>query len=158
MKIPMTINGINELRRELEKLRNVERPRLAKLIGEARSLGDLSENAEYHAAREAQGIVEAKIRDIESKIANANVIDITKITHDDLVVFGATVEVVNLDNEQVSRYQLVGDDEANAEKGKISINAPIARALVGKRCGDVVSVTTPAGVLELEIVKVEYVA
>ncbi len=158
MKIPMTVNGMNELRRELERLRSVERPRLAKLIGEARALGDLSENAEYHAAREAQGIVEAKIRDIESKIANANVIDISKIACDDLVVFGATVEVVNLDNDKLDRYQLVGDDEADAEQGKISINAPIARAIVGKRCGDVVTVTTPAGVLELEIAKVEYLA
>ncbi len=158
MKIPMTVNGMNELRRELERLRSVERPRLAKLIGEARALGDLSENAEYHAAREAQGIVEAKIRDIESKIANANVIDISKIACDDLVVFGATVEVVNLDNDKLDRYQLVGDDEADAELGKISINAPIARAIVGKRCGDVVTVTTPAGVLELEIAKVEYLA
>ncbi len=157
MKIPMTVNGMLELRRELERLRTVERPRLSKLIGEARSLGDLSENAEYHAARENQGLVEARIRDIEAKIANANVIDVTKMSCDGLVIFGSTIEVENIDNHQISRYQLVGDDEANAASQKISINAPLARAVVGKRCGDAVTVTTPSGVLHLEIIKVEYI-
>lgn len=156
MKIPMTVNGVNALRKELEHLKNEERPRIAKLIGEARALGDLRENAEYHSARETQGLVEARIRDIEAKIANANIVDVTKIAHDGSVVFGATVELVNLSGGSTSRYQLVGEDEANAEQGKVSINAPIARALIGKRCGDVVSVTTPSGVLELEVAKVEY--
>jgi len=156
-KTPMTIKGMNALRKELEKLKTVERPAITKAISEARAHGDLRENAEYHAAKESQGFIEARIRDLESKLANANVIDIAKLPQNGVVVFGTTVHLLNLANDKQSIYQLVGDDEADIKLGKISINSPIARALVGKKIGDIATATTPAGVFELEIVKIEYI-
>jgi transcription elongation factor GreA len=156
-KIPMTTKGMSALRRELEKLKTKDRLQIAKAIGEARALGDLRENAEYHAAKEAQGFIEARIRDIEAKLASANIIDVTKLPQNGIVVFGTTVHVSNLDTKTESVYQLVGDDEADIKLGKISINSPIARALVGKRVGNTTSATTPSGVLQLEITKIEYI-
>lgn len=153
----MTINGANALRRELEKLKTIDRPQIAKAIGEARAHGDLRENAEYHAAKEMQGFIEARIRDVENKIANANIIDVTKIPHNGIVVFGTTAHVLNLESNKKDFYQLVGDDEADIKLNKISINSPIARALVGKKIGDITAATTPAGILELEIINVEYI-
>ncbi len=156
-KIPMTTKGMSALRRELEKLKTKDRLQIAEAIGEARALGDLRENAEYHAAKEAQGFIEARIRDIEAKLASANIIDVTKLPKNGIVVFGTTVHVSNLDTKTESVYQLVGDDEADIKLGKISINSPIARALVGKRVGNTTSATTPSGVLQLEITKIEYI-
>lgn len=156
-KIPMTVQGAKALRQELEKLKTKDRPQIAKAIGEARAHGDLRENAEYHAAKENQGLIEARIRDIESKLTNANIIDVKKIPHNGIVVFGTTVNVSNIDNDDQKTYQLVGDDEADIKVNKISINSPIARALVGKKVGDIASATTPSGVLQLEITKIEYI-
>ncbi len=156
-KVPMTINGTNELRRELEKLKTQDRPKIAKAIGEARAHGDLRENSEYHAAKETQGLIEARIRDIESKLTNANIIDVTKLPQNGIAVFGTTIEVLNTETDTTNKYQLVGDDEANVTIGKISINSPIARSLVGKRVGDITQATTPNGVIELEITKIEYI-
>ena len=156
-KIPMTVFGANFLRQELEKLKNVDRPNIAKAIGEARALGDLRENADYHSAKEAQGFIEARIRDIEGKLSNVNIIDISKVPHNGIVVFGTTVHVENIDTGVVSVYKLVGDDEADLKVGKISISSPIARALVGKRAGDIAQATVPTGILQLEVTKIEYV-
>lgn len=153
----MTVKGMNSLRRELEKLKTVDRPQISKAIGEARAHGDLKENGEYHAAKESQGFIEARIRDIEGKLANANVIDVSKLPQNGIVVFGTTIHVLNIDNNTESIYQLVGDDEADIKLGKISINSPIARSLVGKRVGDSTIATTPSGVLDLEITKIEYI-
>ncbi len=153
----MTAKGMSALRRELEKLKTKDRPQIAKAIGEARAHGDLRENAEYHAAKENQGFIEARIRDIESKLSNANIIDVTKLPKNGIAVFGTTVHVVNVDTDAESVYQLVGDDEADIKLGKISINSPIARSIVGKKIGDATTATTPAGVLHLEITKIEYI-
>ena len=156
-KIPMTINGIERLREELNRLKNVERPKLSKAIGEARELGDLKENAEYHAAREQQSFMEGRIQDIEAKLSTAQVVDITKITNNGKVVFGATANLHNIDTDQVSRYQIVGEDEADIKQSKISVRSPIARAIIGKAAGDVVCVETPKGAVEYEISEVEYI-
>lgn len=156
-KFPMTTQGASTLRKELEKLRAHNRPQIAKAIGEARAYGDLRENAEYHAAKEAQGLIEARIRDIENKLANANIIDTSKLLHNGIVVFGSTVHLTNIDNNIKNVYQLVGDDEADIKLNKVSINSPIARALVGKKTGDIASAITPKGTLELEITKIEYI-
>ncbi len=153
----MTTKGMSTLRQELEKLKTKDRPQIAKAIGEARAHGDLRENGEYHAAKETQGFIEARIRDIEAKLANANVIDVTKLPHHGIVVFGTTVHVLNIDTDVTNVYQLVGDDEADIKAGKISINSPIARALVGKKIGDIANATTPNGVLQLEVTKIEYI-
>lgn len=156
-KIPMTTKGANALRQELEKLKTHDRPQIIKAIGEARAHGDLRENAEYHAAKESQGFTEARIRDIENKLASANIIDVTKLPQNGIVVFGTTVHLLNLNTNTKNVYQLVGDDEADIKLNKISINSPIARALVSKKAGDTTSVTTPSGILKLEITKVEYI-
>lgn len=156
-KIPMTVKGMNSLRKELEKLKTIDRPQISKAIGEARAHGDLRENGEYHAAKENQGFIEARIRDIEGKLTNANIIDVANLPRNGIVVFGTTVRVLNFDNDTESTYQLVGDDEADIKLGKISINSPIARALVGKKIGDTTIATTPAGVLELEIKSIDYI-
>lgn len=153
----MTVQGAKALRQELEKLKTKDRPQIAKAIGEARAHGDLRENAEYHAAKENQGLIEARIRDIESKLTNANIIDVKKIPHNGIVVFGTTVSVSNIDTDDQKTYQLVGDDEADIKVNKISINSPIARALVGKKVGDIASATTPSGLLQLEITTIEYI-
>lgn len=155
-KTPMTAHGASILRQELEKLKTIDRPNISKAIGVARALGDLRENADYHSAKEAQGFIEARIRDIEGKLSNANIIDVARIPKNGIVVFGTTVHVENLDTGVTSAYMLVGDDEADLKVGKISINSPIARALVGKKVGDEVQATIPTGIMELEIIKIEY--
>lgn len=156
-KIPMTIQGAINLRTELDRLKREERPKLVKAIAEARAHGDLKENAEYHAAKEQQGLVEARIRDIESKLANANIIDVTKINAKELVVFGSTVKIENLITNEESTYQIVGEDEANIKSGKLSVNSPLARALVGKKIGDIAEVTTANGIIEYSILKIDYI-
>jgi transcription elongation factor GreA len=156
-KIPLTVTGALLLRQELEKLKNIERPKITKAIAEARAHGDLRENAEYHAAKELQGFIEGRIRDLENKLAHANIIDISKIPKTGTVIFGCTVHIVNLNSNQKYTYQLVGDDEADIKVNKISINSPIARALIGKKIGVIVDATTPSGVISYEITNVEYI-
>ena len=156
-QVPMTVEGEAALRAELEHLKKVERPRITQAIAEARAHGDLKENAEYHAAREQQGMAEARTRDIESKLAHARVIDVSKIPAGDKVIFGSTVKIVNIANDESITYKIVGDDEADVKIGKISVNSPIARALVGKEIGDVVKVSTPKGEVEYEIDTVKYI-
>lgn len=156
-KIPMTVEGAERLRTELDQLKKVERPLIVEAIAEAREHGDLKENAEYHAAREQQGFVEGRIQEIESKLSQAQVIDITHIPAGDRVIFGVTVRLINLENDEVVSYKIVGDDEADVKANKISYLTPIARALIGKEVGDVVSVETPKGVLEYEIDDVQHI-
>lgn len=156
-RYPMTVEGEQALREELAQLKGVERPRVSQAIAEARELGDLKENAEYHAAREQQGLMEARINDIEAKLSNAVVIDVTTLTQNGKVVFGVTVALVNLDDDSEVEYKIVGDDEADIKANKISINSPIARALVGKEEGDVVVVSTPSGSIEYEVDQVKYI-
>ncbi|OGT07253.1 MAG: transcription elongation factor GreA [Gammaproteobacteria bacterium GWE2_37_16] len=157
IKVPMTVHGANKLRTELDKLKREIRPRIVKAIEEARAHGDLRENAEYHAAKEQQGMVEARIRDIEYKLSNANIIDISKLAVKDIVVFGTTVYLLNLDTEEKSVYQIVGDDEANIKEGRISINSPLSRAIIGKKVGTEVEVTTPGGIVAYEILQIDYI-
>lgn len=156
MKYPMTKQGAEALEAELKHLKSVMRPQITQAIAEARELGDLKENAEYHAAREQQGMVEARIRDIEGRLGNAQVIDVATLPRTGKVFFGTTVEIVNVDNDETVSYQIVGDDEADIKVGKISVSSPIARALIGKEEGDVVAVKTPGGVVEYEIVEVAH--
>ncbi|QIL86497.1 transcription elongation factor GreA [Vibrio sp. HDW18] len=154
-KVPMTLRGEQLLREELDRLLKL-RPKITQAIAEARELGDLKENAEYHAAREEQGICEAQIRDIEYKLSVAQVIDVTKMDNSGKVIFGATVTVVDVDSEEEKTYQIVGDDEADIKSGRISVNSPIARGLIGKFEGDEVAIATPGGDKLLEIDRVEY--
>lgn len=156
-KFPMTVQGARALEEELAHLTKVVRPKLSQDIGEARELGDLKENAEYHAAREQQGMVEARIRDIEGRLQHAQIIDVTAIAHTGKVIFGTTVDIANCDTDESVTYQIVGEDEAEIKLGKISVTSPIARALIGKEEGDVVSVQTPGGVVEYEIVEVRHI-
>ena len=153
----MTKQGEESLRAELDNLKKVERPRIVKAIAEAREHGDLKENAEYHAAREQQSFAEGRIQEIEGKLANAQVIDITAVPASEKGIFGATVSLINLENDEESKYQIVGDDEADVKSGKISVNSPIARGLIGKSVGDEVLIKTPAGDNEFEIDQVEYI-
>ncbi|OZI14807.1 transcription elongation factor GreA [Sodalis-like symbiont of Philaenus spumarius] len=155
-QIPMTLRGAEKLREELEHLKSVRRPEIIRSIAEAREQGDLKENAEYHAAREQQGFCEGRIQEIEAKLANAQVIDVTKLAPRGRVIFGATVSVENLDSEETQKYRIVGDDEADFKQNLISINSPIARGLVGKEEGDIVVIKTPGGEVEYEILKVDY--
>lgn len=155
-KYPMTVQGARSLEEELAHLTKVVRPKLSQDIGTARELGDLKENAEYHAAREQQGMVEARIRDIEGRLQNAVIIDVTTIEHTGKVIFGATVEIANCETDESVVYQIVGEDEADIKQRKISVGSPIARALIGKSEGDVVVVQTPSGALEYEIVEVRH--
>jgi transcription elongation factor GreA len=155
-KYPMTVQGARALEEELQHLTKVVRPKLSQDIGTARELGDLKENAEYHAAREQQGMVEARIRDIEGRLQNAVVIDVTSIAHTGKVIFGTTVEIANCETDESVTYQIVGEDEADLKQGKISVGSPIARALVGKEEGDVAVVNTPKGLIEFEIVQVRH--
>jgi len=155
-KTPLTVRGAEKLREELDRLKSRERPRIIQAIAEAREHGDLKENAEYHAAREQQGFVEGRIAEIESKLANAQVIDVTSLPANGKVVFGVTVELEDVDTEKAVSYQIVGEDEADIKQGLISVNSPIARALIGKEEGDVVQVQAPGGVREYEIVQVRY--
>jgi transcription elongation factor GreA len=156
-RVPMTIAGAAKLRTELQELKTVVRPRIIAAIAEARSHGDLKENAEYHAAREQQSFTEGRIAEIESKLANAQIIDVTTLPRSDKVVFGSTVLLNEEDSEEEKRYRIVGEDEADIKEGKISFGSPIARALIGKFVGDVVDVQTPGGLKTYEIVDVQYV-
>jgi transcription elongation factor GreA len=156
-KIPMTVAGAERLKAELQRLKTVDRPAIIQAIAEARSHGDLSENADYDAAKERQGFIEGRIAEVESKLANAQVIDPSEIDAEGRVVFGATVEIEELDSGERSRYQIVGDDEADIKSGKISVSSPIARALIGRTEGDTTEVTTPGGMRAYEIVTVDYV-
>jgi len=154
-KVPMTGEGYEALDQELKRLKSVERPNVIAAISEARSHGDLSENAEYHAAKERQGWIEGRIAEIEDKISRAQVIDVSKLSGKQ-VKFGATVTVVDEDTEDESRYQIVGEHEADVRQGRISVTSPIARSLIGKETGDVVEVNTPGGVKAYEITAVEW--
>jgi len=154
-KVPMTIEGFTLLESELQRLKAVERPRIIAAISEARAHGDLSENAEYHAAKEQQGYNEAKVAELEDKLSRADVIDISKLSGDS-VKFGATVQLVDEDTDEKVTYKIVGEYEADVKKAKISITSPIARALIGKKKGDSVEVTTPKGARAYEILKVGF--
>ena len=155
-KFPITLRGAEMLREELKRLKTVERPSVVAAIAEARSHGDLSENAEYDAAKERQGFVEGRIAEVEGKLGNAQIIDPTALDADGRIVFGATVEMEDVEGGQTVTYQIVGDDEADLKQGKISLNSPVARALIGKYAGDVAEVQTPGGKREYEILDVRY--
>jgi transcription elongation factor GreA len=155
-KVPLTAAGAEQLRAELEKLKRVERPKVIEAIAEARAHGDLKENAEYHAAREQQGFIEGRIKEIEAKLSHAQIIDVTKLSPNGKVVFGATVDVHEADKDQEHTFIIVGDDEADIKQGKISVSSPIARALIGKAEGDIALVDAPGGQRELEILEVRY--
>ena len=157
MKKPMTKQGYAKLTQELDALKTVTRPTVIQAIAEARAHGDLKENAEYHAAKEQQGFVEARIRDLEAKLSLAHVIDIITIPHSGKVIFGTTVVLLNLNTEQEVRYQIVCEDEADLKVSKISAASPIARALIGKEEGETVSVHTPNGIAEYEILEVLHI-
>lgn len=156
-KYPMTVEGAKALEEELEHLKKVDRPRIVAAIAEAREHGDLKENAEYHAAREQQSFCEGRIQEIEGKLSNAQVIDITKMPAGEKVIFGATVDILNVNTEEVVTYRIVGDDEADVKANKISVSSPIARGLIGKELGDVVAIRTPGGEVEYEIDDVRYI-
>ncbi len=155
-KIPLTIRGAEQLRDELQKLKTVERPNIIAAIAEARSHGDLSENAEYDAAKERQGFIEGRISEIEVKLANAQIIDPQLLDVDGRCVFGATVDIEDQDSGDRVTYQIVGEDEADIKDGKISVNSPIARALIGKFAGDIAQVQAPGGLREYEVLDVRY--
>lgn len=156
-KVPLTVTGAEKLRRELEELKTVARPRIIAAIAEARAHGDLKENAEYHAAREQQSFTEGRIQEIEGKLANAQIIDVTKIDANGTVVFGSTIELEDIETGEIVTYQIVGDDEADIKEGRISVGSPIARALIGKEEEDVVTVKAPGGNKEYEILAVKYI-
>jgi len=155
-KVPITLRGAELLKEELHRLKTVERPAVIAAIAEARSHGDLSENAEYDAAKERQGFIEGRIAEVEGKLGNAQIIDPKSLDADGRVVFGSTVELEDTDEGQTVTYQIVGDDEADIKQNKISLNSPVARALIGKFAGDVVEVQTPGGRREYEILDVRY--
>lgn len=155
-KFPLTVHGAQMLRTELQRLKTVDRPAVIAAIAEARSHGDLSENAEYDAAKERQGFIEGRIKEVESKLGHAQIIDPAALDVDGRIVFGATIDLEDADNEIKVTYQIVGDDEADIKASKISLNSPVARALIGKFAGDVVVVQTPGGAREYEILDVRY--
>lgn len=156
-KVPLTARGAQKLREELQELKTVARPRVIAAIAEARAHGDLKENAEYHAAKEQQSFIEGRIAEIETKLSNAEVIDVTTLNVQGRVVFGATVDLVNEETGAEVTYQIVGDDEADIKQGMISISSPIARALIGKEEGDIAAVQAPGGVKQYEVVAIRYV-
>lgn len=156
-RVPMTVEGEVRLREELDNLKKVERPRVVAAIAEARAHGDLKENAEYHAAKEQQGFIEGRIAEIESKLSEAQVIDITRITPTGKVIFGVTLKLYDVDKEEERAFKIVGEDEADFKEGKISVSSPIARGLIGKFVGDEVSVDTPGGGVTYEILEVNHV-
>lgn len=156
-KFPMTVSGEATLREELERLKKVERPRITDAIAEAREHGDLKENAEYHAAREQQSFNEGRIMEIEGKLSNAQVIDVTTIPKTGKVIFGTTIDLINIETDETSTYRIVGEDEADVKNNLISVGSPIARALIGKEEGDVVTVKAPGGDIEYEIDQVHYI-
>ncbi len=156
IKFPLTLHGSEMLRKELHRLKTIDRPAVIAAIAEARAHGDLSENAEYEAAKERQGFIEGRIQDVEGKLGNAQIIDPKALDADGRVVFGSTVELEDIAGKQTVTYQIVGDDEADLKHNKISLNSPVARALIGKFGGDVAEVQTPGGVREYEILDVRY--
>ena len=155
-KIPLTVTGAEKLREELHRLKTVDRPSVVAAIAEARSHGDLSENAEYDAAKERQGFIEGRIAEVEGKLSNAQIIDPSLLDADGRCVFGATVEMEDQDTGDAVTYQIVGEDEADIKSGKISVNSPVARALIGKYAGDIAQVQAPGGIREYEIIDVRY--
>ena len=155
-KIPLTLNGAEKLREELHRLKTIDRPNVVAAIAEARSHGDLSENAEYDAAKERQGFIEGRIQDVEGKLGNAQIIDPKALDADGRVVFGATVDIEDQDSGDTVTYQIVGDDEADIKQGKVSYASPMARALIGKFAGDIAQVQAPGGLREFEILDVRY--
>ncbi|BGI50976.1 MAG: transcription elongation factor GreA [Arsenophonus endosymbiont of Ceratovacuna japonica] len=156
-RIPMTVYGVEKLRKELEFLKNIRRPEIIASIAEAREYGDLKENAEYHAAREQQWFYEKRIKDIEDKLSNAQIIDVKKMQYDGRVIFGSTVTVLNIMINKKYIYRIVGDDESNIKEDLISINSPIARGLIGKTIYDIVVIITPGGKVKYKILQVEYI-
>jgi transcription elongation factor GreA len=156
-KVPMTVAGAEMLREELQRLKSVDRPRIIASIAEARAHGDLKENAEYHAAREHQSFMEGRVKEIEGKLSNIQVIDVTQLENEGKVIFGSTVKILNLKTQQEVIYKVVGEDEADIKVAKISVTSPIARGLIGKFVGDTVDVHTPDGVISYEITDVEYI-
>ncbi|MFV5214227.1 transcription elongation factor GreA [Azonexus caeni] len=155
-KVPLTVNGAERLREELHRLKTVDRPWVIGAIAEARAHGDLSENAEYDAAKERQGFIEGRIQEIEGKLSNAQIIDPKLLDADGRCVFGATVEMEDQDSGDTVTYQIVGEDEADIKTGKISVNSPVARALIGKYAGDIAQVQAPGGIREYEIIDIRY--
>lgn len=155
MKVPITKDGYEKLRNELERLKKIERPKIIKEIAEARAHGDLSENAEYHAAKERQSFIEGKIKDVESKLAHATIID-TRNLSTDKIVFGATVLLQDTTSEEKKRYTLVGQDESNLKENKISVHSPVGKALIGRKVGDLVEITTPATKFEYEVLDISF--
>jgi transcription elongation factor GreA len=155
-KVPLTLRGAEKLQEEWQRLKTVDRPRIIKAIAEARAHGDLKENAEYHAAREQQSFAEGRIKEIEGKLSNAHIIDVSTLNSNGKVVFGATVDLVDEDSGQELTYQIVGEDEADIKQGMISVTSPIARALIGKEEGDIATVAAPGGERSFEIVEVRY--
>ena len=156
MQAPLTIQGAQRLRAELEELKSVKRPAVINAIAEARAHGDLKENAEYHAAREQQGFIEGRIKQLEAELSHAQVIDVSKLNAGSRIVFGAVVELADTDTDEETRYQIVGDLEADIKKGLIAVSSPVARALIGKHEGDSVTIEAPGGTREYEIVDVSY--
>lgn len=155
-KEPITVEGLEKLKLELDQLKNIKRPQIVAAIAEARSHGDLKENAEYHAAREQQSFTEGRIKDIEAKLSNAQIIDIKNMPKSTKVIFGSTVTLLNLDDNKQVKYKLVGEDEADLKIGKISITSPLARSLIGKEQDDIVELKMPSGVTEYEVIEVLY--
>jgi len=155
-KVPLTVRGAEKLREELNQLKSVARPNVIKAIAEARAHGDLKENAEYHAAREQQGFIEGRIKELEAKLSHAHVIDVRTLNTDGRVVFGATVDVVDTEDDSEHTFQIVGEDEADIKSGLLSVTSPIARALIGKREGDIATLEAPGGTREFEVVEVRY--
>ena len=156
-KMPMTKLGFERLKNELEDLKRIKRPEVVRAIAEARAHGDLKENAEYHAAKDQQGMIEARINKLEADLSHSQVIDVTSLPVEDRVVFGATVELINIHTDHKVRYQIVGEGEADLKHGKISYMSPIAKGIIGKRQGTEVEIETPNGLLSFEIAKVEYI-
>ena len=156
-KIPLTVNGAEQLKGELQQLKTVQRPAVISALAEARTHGDLAENAEYHAAKERQSFIEGRIAELEAKLSNAQIINPALLDADGCAVFGATVELEDQDSGETFTYQIVGDDEADIKQGKISISSPIARALIGKYPGDVADVQAPGGTRQYEILDVKYI-
>ena len=155
-KVPLTVRGAELLREELGELKSVKRPAVIKAIAEARAHGDLKENAEYHAAREQQSFIEGRIKDIEGKLSHAQIIDVTSLDAGGKVIFGATIDVIELDNDAELTYRIVGEDESDSKQGLLSFTSPIARALIGKMEGDIAAVDAPGGLREFEILEVRY--
>jgi len=155
-KVPMTIRGAELLREELQKLKSGDRPRVIQAIAEARAHGDIKENAEYHAAKEQQGFIEGRIKEIEAKLSNIQIIDVTAIDAKGRVVFGSTVDILDVELDQQSTYKIVGEDEANIKEGLISFSSPIARAMIGKNEGDEVNFSAPGGERHFEVIEVRY--